>query len=676
MAFKKWNIAEADKEKASAISEKFNIDPFVAYLLAARGKVSEIAVSEFLSDEIRLSDPFDLLDMERAVERIEKAVESSEKITVYGDYDCDGVTSTVLLYSFLRDMGANVDFYIPSRETEGYGLNNAAVKSLCNSGTSLIVTVDNGVSAVSEAEYIYSLGMELVVTDHHRIPAELPRAEAIVNPHRQDGELPFTDFAGVGVAFKLVCAVYGDVDDMLERYADLVAIGTIGDIMPLEDENRGFVKAGLRLINNNSRLGLAALKRVAGYGDKYVGSGDVAFSLCPRINATGRIDNAMKAASLLLCDDRDDARFLAEQLDVNNSHRRKLEERIEADVKAQLESRPELFGGRIIVVAGEGYHQGVVGIVASGITEQYGKPAIVLDIDEEGNARGSARSIEGFNIYDAIASCADLLDHFGGHTKAAGMSLSADKIDEFRQRINDYAFKNYAVMPPQSIDIDFKISPFYLDLNLAKELRVFEPYGEGNKRAVFALAGLTLTGVVPMGGGKHVRLECDKKGKKIRIVYFGVTEEEFPFKPGDKIDCAVKIGVNLYNGREYLSVQAVDVHKHGIDQDKYFAEKSIYELFVLGKNNDAGVFPSREICACVYKALRARNNMFTDEDSLYFDLSDIAYGQMMFALDAFYETGLAKKVGGNIKLRSVAQKVDLAGTKVITALKGRIGVDN
>ena len=315
MAFKKWNIAEADKEKASAISEKFNIDPFVAYLLAARGKVSEIAVSEFLSDEIRLSDPFDLLDMERAVERIEKAVESGEKITVYGDYDCDGVTSTVLLYSFLRDMGANVDFYIPSRETEGYGLNNAAVKSLCNSGTSLIVTVDNGVSAVSEAEYIYSLGMELVVTDHHRIPAELPRAEAIVNPHRQDGELPFTDFAGVGVAFKLVCAVYGDVDDMLERYADLVAIGTIGDIMPLEDENRGFVKAGLRLINNNSRLGLAALKRVAGYGDKYVGSGDVAFSLCPRINATGRIDNAMKAASLLLCDDRDDARFLAEQLD-------------------------------------------------------------------------------------------------------------------------------------------------------------------------------------------------------------------------------------------------------------------------------------------------------------------------------------------------------------------------
>ena len=367
---------------------------------------------------------------------------------------------------------------------------------------------------------------------------------------------------------------------------------------------------------------------------------------------------------------------MAEQLDVNNNHRRKLEERIEADVKAQLESRPELFGGRIIVVAGKGYHQGVVGIVASGITEQYGKPAIVLDIDEEGNARGSARSIEGFNIYDAIASCADLLDHFGGHTKAAGMSLSADKIDEFRQRINDYAFKNYAVMPPQIIDIDFKISPFYLDLNLAKELRVFEPYGEGNKRAVFALAGLTLTGVVPMGGGKHVRLECDKKGKKIRIVYFGVTEEEFPFKPGDKIDCAVKIGVNLYNGREYLSVQAVDVHKHGIDQDKYFAEKSIYELFVLGKNNDAGVFPSREICACVYKALRARNNMFTDEDSLYFDLSDIAYGQMMFALDAFYETGLAKKVGGNIKLRSVAQKVDLAGTKVITALKGRIGVDN
>ncbi len=676
MAFKKWNIADADKEKASAISEKFNIDPFVAYLLAARGMVSEIAVSEFLSDEIRLSDPFDLLDMEKAVERIEKAVECGEKITVYGDYDCDGVTSTVLLYSFLRDMGANVNYYIPSRENEGYGLNNTAVKSLCDSGTSLVVTVDNGISAVSEAEYIYSLGMQLVVTDHHRIPNELPRAEATVNPHRQDGELPFTDFAGVGVAFKLVCALYGDTDDMLERYADLVAIGTIGDIMPLEDENRGFVKAGLRLINANSRLGLAALRRVAGYGDKYVSSGDVAFSLCPRINATGRIDSAMKAASLLLCEDSDNARFMAEQLDINNNHRRKLEERIEADVKNQLEAHPELLGGRVTVVAGEGYHQGVVGIVASGITEQYGKPAVVLDIDEDGIARGSARSVEGFNIFDAIASCSDLLEHFGGHTKAAGMSLSADKIDEFRRRINDYAFENYAAMPPQSIDIDFKISPFYLDLNLAKELRVCEPYGEGNKRAIFALIGLTLTGIVPMGGGKHIRLECDKKGKKIRIVYFGVSEEGFPFKPGDKIDCAVKIGVNPYNGREYLSVQAVDVHKHGIDQDKYFAEKNVYELFVLGKSDDLGVFPSRKICAGVYKALRARNNMFTDEDSLYFDLADITYGQMMFALDAFYETGLAQKVGGSIKLRSVAEKVDLAGTKVIKTLKGRIGVDN
>ncbi len=676
MAFKKWNIADADKEKASAISEKFNIDPFVAYLLAARGMESEIAVSEFLSDEIRLSDPFDLLDMEKAVERIEKAVECGEKITVYGDYDCDGVTSTVLLYSFLRDMGANVNYYIPSRENEGYGLNNTAVKSLCDSGTSLVVTVDNGISAVSEAEYIYSLGMQLVVTDHHRIPNELPRAEATVNPHRQDGELPFTDFAGVGVAFKLVCALYGDTDDMLERYADLVAIGTIGDIMPLEDENRGFVKAGLRLINANSRLGLAALRRVAGYGDKYVSSGDVAFSLCPRINATGRIDSAMKAVSLLLCEDSDNARFMAEQLDINNNHRRKLEERIEADVKNQLEAHPELLGGRVTVVAGEGYHQGVVGIVASGITEQYGKPAVVLDIDEDGIARGSARSVEGFNIFDAIASCSDLLEHFGGHTKAAGMSLSADKIDEFRRRINDYAFENYAAMPPQSIDIDFKISPFYLDLNLAKELRVCEPYGEGNKRAIFALIGLTLTGIVPMGGGKHIRLECDKKGKKIRIVYFRVSEEGFPFKPGDKIDCAVKIGVNPYNGREYLSVQAVDVHKHGIDQDKYFAEKNVYELFVLGKSDDLGVFPSRKICAGVYKALRARNNMFTDEDSLYFDLADITYGQMMFALDAFYETGLAQKVGGSIKLRSVAEKVDLAGTKVIKTLKGRIGVDN
>ena len=439
MAHKKWIIADADKETASSLSEKFNIDPFVAYLLVARGIDNELKVSDFLSSSVRLSDPFELADMDRAVERIEQAISLGEKITVYGDYDCDGVTSTALLYSLFRDMGADVDYYIPSRETEGYGMNPHAVKKIADSGTRLIVTVDNGISALEEAEYVYSLGMELVITDHHQVPERLPKAEAVVNPHRQDGELPFTDFAGVGVAFKLACALYGDIDDILESYADLAALGTIADIMPLTDENRTIVKAGLRRINSSPRTGIKALINASGFSDKQITSSDIAFGLCPRINATGRIEHAAKAVELLVCEDEQAAGFTAAQLNENNIHRQELEQTIFDDVLRQLKEEPDLAKNRVIVVCGKGYHQGVVGIVASRICERYAKPAVIIGIDEKNQARGSARSIEGFNIFEAISSCSDILVHFGGHPGAAGMSLVGDKTDAFRTRINAYA---------------------------------------------------------------------------------------------------------------------------------------------------------------------------------------------------------------------------------------------
>lgn len=674
MSHKRWLIANADKEKASAISEKFNMDAFVAYLLVARGFDDELKVSEFISSSVRISDPFELSGMDDAVDRIEQAVSLGEKITVYGDYDCDGVTATALLYSLLSDMGADVDYYIPSRETEGYGLNKDAVKKIADSGTKLIITVDNGISAVEETEYAYSLGMELVITDHHQIPPNIPSAAAVVNPHLQDDKLPFTDFSGVGVAFKLACALYGDTDDILYRYADLAAIGTIADIMPLCGENRAIVKAGIKLINEYPRHGIEALLKAAGADGKEITSTDIAFTVCPRINATGRIEHAAKAVELLVSAETEKASFIAEQLIINNTHRQEIEQEIFEDAVKQISEKPSLSSQRVIVVSGEGYHQGVVGIVASRLCEKYEKPAIVIGTDN-GAARGSARSIDGFNIFEAISSCSDLLTHFGGHPGAAGLSLSADDVDEFRKRINEYAAEKYPAMPPQTINIDFKISPFYLSVDLAKELRLLEPYGEGNKRAVFALMNLTLVNVVPMGNGKHIRLECEKKGKKIRIVKFGTSPENFPFISGEKIDAAVKIGVNPYNGREYLSVQAVDIRKSGMDEDAYFAQKEEYELFLADKNNSESVYPDRNICAAVYKALRKRQNVYTDADSLYFSLTDVTYAQMMFALKAFYECSLISFENGAVKIKQTSGKADLSGTKTIKNLKGRLGIE-
>lgn len=674
MAYKKWIIADADKEKASDLSEQFNIDPFIAFMLVSRGIESSADVADFLASSYDFSDPFLLCDMERAVSAIEEAVDYGEKITVFGDYDCDGVTATVLLYTFLKDMGADVDYYIPSRLNEGYGMNKASIDKIKENGTKLIITVDNGISAIEEAEYIYSLGMRLVVTDHHQVGNTLPRAEAVVNPHRAENEIDFRDFSGVGVAFKLACAIYGDTEDMLYQFADLVALGTISDVMPLVSENRAFVKAGIKLINGNSRIGIDALKKAAGAGDKELTATDIAFTLCPRINATGRVDDAARAAELLISENEEDAVFRAEQINIDNAHRQELEQNIFEDVKLRIAENPDISKNRVIVVCGKNYHMGVVGIVAAKVLEEYGKPTIILS-EENGTAMGSARSIDGFNIYEAIASCSDMLDHFGGHPKAAGLGLNTDNVDEFRCRINEYAVSAYPIMPVQSINVDCKISPAFLNVELVDSLSVLEPFGEANRSAVFALMNLRLISVTPMGNGKHIRLECEKKGKSLKISKFRCTADEFPFAAGEYIDVVVKASKNLYNGREYLSLQAVDIKRHGNDDDKYFNEKEEYELFVLNKNNSENVYPDREDCSVIYKFLRQKKGWRYGFDELYFALNSVTYGKLKFALEAFLECCLIEYNENDIHICNVSAKVDLMNTPVIKKLKGRLGLE-
>lgn len=677
MTHKKWIVADADKEKASLLSEKLNIDPFIAFLLVSRGIDDELSASDFLTAGCAFTSPYSLKDMDKAVSRINAALENGEKICIYGDYDCDGVTSTALLYSFFESVGADVTYFIPNRLTDGYGMNMSAIDTIKARGTDLIITVDNGISAMDEAEYVYSLGMELIVTDHHQIGETLPRACAVINPHRQDNNIKFRDFAGVGVAFKLACALYdGDISDMLEQYADLVAIGTIGDIVPLRNENRGFVRAGLELINQNTRIGIEALRRAAGNNDSDLNSVDVAFQLCPRINAAGRMDTAVKAVELLISDDYEDARFKAEQLNIENNHRHEVESNIADDIRKIVSSDPSLTDQRVIVISGKNYHHGVIGIVASHLVSAYGKPAIVIGIDDDGKCTGSARSIDGFNIYDAISSCSDMLTHFGGHPLAAGLGIEAQDIDRFRKRINAYALSQYPVMPPQCLRLDCKLSPFYLNTDLVDNLAALEPYGADNPQPVFGLFNVKLMNVSSIGDGKHIRIEVQKKGKNFRIVKFQTAIDDFPYKSGDLLDIAIKVSKNYYNGKYYLSIRAEDIRLNGINDDKYFKQKNAYELFRCGYDTDEVMYPDRNTFALIYRFLKHNTDRRYGVDDLYFAMKQsVTYGQLSFAIESFCETGIVSIKKDRILLNKTQGKANLENTNTIKTLKGRLNIE-
>ena len=631
MSYKKWVNAEIDKAKASALSEKLNIDAFVAFLLVSRGIDDELAASEFLSDGCRFSSPYLLKDMDKAVKRINRALDDGESICIYGDYDCDGVTSTALLYTFLSALGGFVSYYIPNRATDGYGMNFKAIDKIKADGTDLIITVDNGISSIEEAEYIYSLGMQLIVTDHHQIGENLPRAEAVINPHREDNEM-----------------------------------------VPLLTENRAIGKAGLKLINTDAKIGISALKKSTNSKAEHFSATDVAFQICPRINAAGRMDTANLAVDLLTCEDNEIAEYKAEQLNLENTHRHEVEEKIDKDIAEIMSNDRAYQTDRVIVVAGHNYHKGVIGICAAHLVELYSKPAIVIGIDDEGNATGSARSIDGFNIFEAISSCSDILTHFGGHPLAAGMGLNVKDIAAFRKRINDFAKNNYPVMPIQTLKIDCKLSPYYLTLDLVNNLAELEPYGTDNAQPVFGLYNLTLTNVAAIGDGKHLKIEAAKKGKSVRMVKFRTTLDEFPHKIGDTLDFAVKLSKSTFKNKDYISAQIVDFRKSGIDIDKYYREKNDYLLFKLGKKNKTELYPNRDICAVVYKYLKSQKGYKYTFDDLYFELANyLTYGQLAFALDAFEEAGLIKREG-NITLNDVKTKANLERTDTLMVLKGRL----
>ncbi|MEE3312509.1 MAG: single-stranded-DNA-specific exonuclease RecJ [Acutalibacteraceae bacterium] len=611
MSRKKWTVQKLNKDLASTIAERYSIDPLTALLLTQRGFDTFDKLDEFFDDSEEWIDPFLLPDMDKAVERINEAIFDGERICVYGDYDCDGVTSTTILYSYLEAQGADVTYMLPERERDGYGLSNQVVDRIAATGTKLIITVDNGISSVEEAKYIKEKGMELVVTDHHLEGDELPDCVAVVDPHRNDKDCPFEDYAGCGVALKLCCAMEGSDEEVMQEFADIAALGTVADMVPLVGENRKIVLYGLKLLNTYRKPGIEAILEKAGLSEKTLDSTSISFGIAPRINAAGRMGTAERALDLLLADDPYSASEMAEEVNVMNSQRHSEEDKIFTEAIAYLQDHPELAHMPILVVSGKGWHEGVLGIVASKLLERYLRPVIVLT-DKGDLCKGSARSIEGFSIYDAMNSCRDMLNTFGGHELAAGMSIKTEWLDEFREKINEYAYENASVYPETRIDC--KLNPAGLSMDVLDSIRMMEPFGTGNTSPVFGLYGVVIDSVQGMGNeGRHKRLTFHKDGDRTMVNGIFFNQPEFPYQRGDKVDLVVTLGRNEYRGNVSLSVYIRDIRPAGSDDDAMAASEQLFDKMLAGRRLSGEeadrLTPDRSYFAGLYRYLKANEGV-------------------------------------------------------------------
>lgn len=674
MIRKMWVVPDCDKDLAAQLAEEFSIEPLTAYLLVSRGITDDMEVEEFLDPMAPLMlDPFSLADMEKAVERIEAAIQNGESMAVFGDYDADGITATALLYSYLKSRRAAVTRYIPDRMSEGYGLNANAVRKLAGEGVKLIVTVDNGVSAIEEAALCRELGVDLIVTDHHKVGDVLPDAVAVVDPHRPDCPSDFKELSGVGVAFKLVSALEGgDEDTVLDSYADLAALGTIGDVVTLRGENRSLVRNGLRMINTEPGLGIRALLEKAGAGGKKVNAVTAAFTLCPRINAAGRMGSAYKALDLLLSTDPAEADALAEEIKSMNFFRQKTESEIFDSVKELFAENPSLALDKVVVVDGEGWHQGVIGIVASRIVESTGRPAIVISRDGE-NARGSCRSIEGFSVFNALEAVSDCLTHFGGHTLAAGLGLESSRIEEFRRRINEYAADFDMPFPVQKIDC--RINPKSVSSDILDSLDILEPFGAGNPQPCFGLYGMKIDDFNSIGDGRHMRLMLSKGDTRITAVYFGMAEKQFPFVRGDTVDIAANLDRNVYNGETRVSVNVRNIRPSHTDEQAVLHGLRLYERVMSGesltKEEAAAAYPDRELQIKVFMHIKGTKPVDGSYETICLHIgnngTDICKAAVCIAV--MEEMGvIAKNSSGRLYAPDTGKKVDLNASALMQRL--------
>lgn len=671
---KKWVVSMPDQEKVNNITKRTDLGRLIAEVMVARGYSDIDDLASFFNNE-ELSDPFILLDMSKAVKVINEAVESGELICIYGDYDCDGITSTAVLHNYLSAMGANVCEYIPERE-EGYGLNIKAIDEIKASGVSLIITVDNGISAIEEAKYIAECGMKLVITDHHQPQSEIPQALAVVDPFRPGCPSPFKNLAGVGVVLKLCAALdYGNYDMVLEQYADLVAIGTIADVVPLVGENRTIVSYGLAQLKNTENYGLLSLLQGNCVNMNNITSGVVAFSISPRINAAGRFGSPITALEALITEDESAAEY-ANELCRLNDLRKSCECDIVSDIKAKIAAEPDILNERVLIVSGKGWHHGVIGIVASKLLEEYEKPVVILSSDDDGISRGSARSMPGFNIFKCFDYCKDLMIKYGGHECAGGLTLEDKNIPAFRQMVSEYAKANHDSMPKLSVVADKLLRGTDINVTLVEELSKIEPFGTQNTEPVFALSGAEIRSVIPLKNGEHTKLEISYDGVKAYALMFKAKTAELPYKIGDRVDLMVNLSVNEFKGAKSVSLKVIDSRLHGVKQERYFAAMDAYERFVRNEDQPKEVLakgnPTREELVAVYKFIASLGAKISFE-ALYARLvsPEMNAFKLHIIVEAFADTGLVtySKHTRSIEISTPTARVDIESSETLKKLR-------
>ncbi len=665
MKIARWKVNRVNEDAAQHLGAELGIPRLAARLLAARGVEDIASAKKMLTKDIALlNDPFLLPDMEKAVSRVNLAIENREKVTVYGDYDVDGITATYILSDYLKSRGVDCDFYIPDRIDEGYGVNLDAVDKLIENGTSLIITVDTGITAHEAVEYAREQGCEIVITDHHECRETLPEASAVVNPTRPDSEYPMSEIAGVCVAFKLICALEGEV---AEKYLPFVCIGTIADVMPLIGENRAIVAKGLEMLNSADHTALCALLEAAGIADKEITTESVGFALAPRMNAAGRMKNASFVVELLYETSRESALHKARELcDLNRD--RQAEEKSIFD--EALELLPSVFNEKednCIVLAGDGWHHGVIGIVASKLSAKFNRPTILLTKDGE-VAKGSGRGINGVNLYEALSGASHLLTQYGGHEMAVGLTLPCENVDALREYMNSAITLSEADI---EICADFEVLPSELTVPEIEGLAALEPFGTANPQPLLVMSGLRAQKITPIGKGRHLRFALAGENVILEAVYFGKTIKDIGFTEGDTVDVMFNPKVNDFKGKSaQLMVCDIRICREEIDCIRKADE--LYSLVLSG----SAFVSEYEKCNISYNELgtiwRAIASLAKDGAFPLIrlrQLTRISYEKLFVALDVFNELQLLEysvsELVLSVKILPHQGKADLESSKIL-----------
>lgn len=637
-----WKVSQLEAGAVNALVGS-GYAPLAAMVLASRGIGDDRQARAYLDCNAPLLDPFLMTDMDKAAGRVGLAMSRGEKIAVFGDYDVDGITATCLLTDFLRRHGADVVSYIPGRLEEGYGLNSIAIHQLHAEGVKLIVTVDCGITAVSEAELCKQLGIDLVITDHHECKQTLPAAAAVVDPHRCDGGYPHKNLSGVGVAFKLASALCGSQETVLEEYADMVCLGTVADVMPLQGENRVFVARGLGSLAHTKRPGIAALMAECGCAPETVSASSIGFMLAPRINAAGRMGQIDLAVELFLTDDPDKAAEDARGLCELNRQRQAVESEIYRQAVSML---PMGKPPEAIVLADESWHQGVVGIVASRIAEEYACPTFLICLDGE-HGKASSRSHGGFNLFASLSALSPLLESYGGHELAAGFTISRANIPEFRRQICALAAQYYTDDVPRTVlDVDCAVSPELLTLHNVDSLQMLEPCGNGCPKPVLMMKNLTIDRISMVGGGRHMRLRLCSGHTYLNAIYFSANPQTVSIQPGDLVDVAFTPQVNEFRGTRTVQMNVIDIRPSC--SAECLPDAAPYRDMQRGNltsGEAAALLPDRKMLALVWRYLDAANPVQESPMCLCRKIvrwsgQPLNLGQMLTCLDIFRDVGL------------------------------------